>query len=239
MKKNLLSLGLLLMIGGALAQTTSPAPTAASLAVGTTCTGATQMTNMDDLSRITQVVLHERQGRDRGWWAQMRDCYWPDSLVKLTWFTGPGPEFVTRSEAMVKGGSLSVHRLGPPVIQLSGNRALVEVSAAIEAPTVWQGVNAYLSSYCRIFYRVERRGDEWRIMSLDTIYERDTLTPSVPGEVVKVDPKSLEGKRQPYALLALLLEQRGFPVGNDQLGDDQPQNVAAFYDGAFRWLNGN
>lgn len=197
------------------------------------------MREMDDLSRITQVVLHERQGRDRGWWAQMRDCDWPDSLVKLTWFTGPGPEFVTRSEVMVKAGSLSVHRLGPPVIQLKGNRALVEAPAVIEAPTTWEGVRAYLSSYCRIFYRLERRDGEWRIMSLDTIYERDTLTPAVPGETVRVDPRALEGKRQPYALLALLLGQRGFPVGNDQLGDDQRDGVAAFYDQAFRWLNGS
>lgn len=26
---------------------------------------------MDDVTEITQLVLKERQGRDRGWWEQM------------------------------------------------------------------------------------------------------------------------------------------------------------------------
>ncbi|MGW5640638.1 hypothetical protein ACWEWQ_38800, partial [Streptomyces sp. NPDC003832] len=35
-----------------------------------------------DVALVTQVVLAERQGRDRGWWEQMADRYWPDSTVQ-------------------------------------------------------------------------------------------------------------------------------------------------------------
>ncbi len=29
---------------------------------------------VDDASAVTQLVLAERQGRDRGWWEQMASC---------------------------------------------------------------------------------------------------------------------------------------------------------------------
>ncbi len=38
-----------------------------------------------DIAVITQVVLGERQGRDRGWWDQMAAAYWLDSTVRLSW----------------------------------------------------------------------------------------------------------------------------------------------------------
>ena len=47
-----------------------------------------------DVALITQVVLAERQGRDRGWWDQMLAAYWPDSTVRLSWYTGDGAGFV-------------------------------------------------------------------------------------------------------------------------------------------------
>jgi hypothetical protein len=31
-----------------------------------------------DLIANTQLVLHERAGRDLGWWRQMRECWDPD-----------------------------------------------------------------------------------------------------------------------------------------------------------------
>jgi hypothetical protein len=36
-----------------------------------------------DGAAIARLVLHERQGRDRGWWEQMASTYWPDSQVDL------------------------------------------------------------------------------------------------------------------------------------------------------------
>jgi hypothetical protein len=39
---------------------------------------------------LVQVIAHEREGRDRGWWDQMAGCYHPDSRVRSMWFTGTG-----------------------------------------------------------------------------------------------------------------------------------------------------
>ena len=38
-----------------------------------------------DITMITQRVLRERESRDTGKWDQMRDCFHPDSLVRLSW----------------------------------------------------------------------------------------------------------------------------------------------------------
>ena len=52
-----------------------------------------------DTSAITQCVLTERESRDLGRWARMRECFHPDSIVRISWFQGSGPDFVERSIA--------------------------------------------------------------------------------------------------------------------------------------------
>jgi hypothetical protein len=48
-------------------------------------------TPLDD---VTQLILRERQCRDRGWWNQMAGCFAADSRVELSWFNGRGVDFV-------------------------------------------------------------------------------------------------------------------------------------------------
>ncbi len=192
---------------------------------------------MDDINSISQVVLHERQGRDRGWWSQMNDCFWPDSTVALSWFSGSGPDFVSRSAAMSERGDRAVHRLGPPVIDVNGDRALVEISTGVEFRIDWQGIPADLISYTRLNYRLERRDGQWKIHSLNAIYERDTLTAAIPGQTLTFDPQSVTSYRASYALIAASLSLRGYSVRNDLLGDDQPEQVQSFYAEERAWLN--
>lgn len=84
--------------------------------------------SMTDIDVVTQTVLLERQGRDRGWWDQMRACYWPDSTVTLSWYRGDGPGFVDASEAMTGRGEASMHRLSAPTVQIVADRAPSPVS---------------------------------------------------------------------------------------------------------------
>ncbi|MET9254544.1 nuclear transport factor 2 family protein [Streptomyces sp. NPDC003717] len=193
---------------------------------------------MTDIDEVTQLVLRERQGRDRGWWDQMRACYWPDSTVTVSWYRGDGPGFVDGSEAMSGRGDLSVHRLSPPVVQIVADRAFVEVPAAIEVRTEIDGVSADLVSYTRIVYRAGRREGRWGILSLDCVYERDTAQPAVPGTRLAIPPEELAPYRPPYAILARQLARRGYDVNTDLLGDDQPERTAAFYAETLRWLRG-
>ncbi|OIJ63480.1 hypothetical protein WN71_033985 [Streptomyces mangrovisoli] len=190
------------------------------------------------MAHVTRTVLLERQGRDRGWWDQMRACYWPDSTVTLSWYRGDGPGFVDASEAMSGRGDSSVHRLSPPVVHVAGGRAFAETPARIEVRTRVDGVLADLVSHTRIVHRLERRAGRWGIVALDCVYERDTLTPAHPGGRLVVPPEELAAHRAPYAVLAWHLARRGYDVAGDLLGDDRPERTAAFYADTLCWLRG-
>ncbi|MFE9687227.1 nuclear transport factor 2 family protein [Streptomyces sp. NPDC006285] len=190
-----------------------------------------------DVIAVTQLVLHERQGRDREWWDAMHESYAPDSVVRLSWFRGSGPEFVAQSQRMAGRGDRAIHRLGPPIVDVHGERALVELPAVIEVTTELDDVETVLASCARLLYRAVKTAGEWRIVSLDPVYERDTLTPAVPGSDVRVDMEELKRYRVPYRFLAYVLRHRGYDVGDDLYGDDRPDEVVRLYGEAHLWLN--
>ncbi|SEP15051.1 nuclear transport factor 2 family protein [Amycolatopsis saalfeldensis] len=191
-----------------------------------------------EITEITQLVLHERQGRDRGWWDQMRSCFHDDATVRLSWFRGSGAGFVAESEKMAGRGDTAVHRLSPPVVHCRGDRALAEVPAVIEMRTVLDGTEVDLASAARLNYRVERRGGRWLLASLDPVYERDSLTAAHPGVRLDVGPADLAEYRPSYRFLSYLLSRRGYTIGDDLYGDDRPDQATAFYDDARNWLGG-
>jgi hypothetical protein len=58
---------------------------------------------------------------------------------------------------------------------------------AIEFRTWIHEVEVDLISYARGVYRLELRDGRIAIWDLSTIYERDTLTPVVPGDTIGID----------------------------------------------------
>jgi len=129
--------------------------------------------------------------------------------------------------------------LAPPAVRIVGGRAFAEMPAAIEVRAVLDGVTADLVSCTRILYRLERREGRWGIVALDCAYERDTATPAVPGEHLTIGPEDLTPHRAPYAILAWPLARRGYEVSPDLLGDDRPEQTAAFYAETRKWLQGS
>ena len=92
-----------------------------------------------DITAITQLIVRERESRDLARWQQMRDCFWPDSLVPVSWFQGNGADFVTGSIDMAKRGVPAKHRLAPILVTLSGTRAIASLTAIIDLPVNLQG----------------------------------------------------------------------------------------------------
>jgi hypothetical protein len=178
-----------------------------------------------DITAITQLILRERTSRDTADWEVMRDCFHPDSKVKLSWFDGSGPEFVEGSIDMAKRGMFARHRVAPILVTLAADRAVASLTAIIDIPRAIDGIDLMLSAHGRFIYRVERRNEVWRIYSFDCIYMRDELTPAIPGQPVSMEPAEVEGFRASYRNLAWCLMKTGYEVDRDLPGDDKPETV--------------
>ena len=179
-----------------------------------------------DITLIAQLILRERESRDLGNWEQMRDCFHPDSIVRISWFNGSGPDFVAGSIDMAKRGMLAKHRLAPILVNLAGDRAVASLSAIIDIPMVIEDVELTLSAYGLFIYRAERRDDVWRIYGFDCIYRRDEMTPAILGQTVDIDLGEMKTFRSSYRNLAYCLHLTGYSVDPDLPGEDRPDTVA-------------
>lgn len=188
------------------------------------------------VSAVTQLILTERESRDFGRWQTMRDCFHPDSQVRISWFTGNGEDFVKGSIDMARRGVLAKHRLGPVRVRLAGERAVATLSAIIDIPVSIGGIEAQLSSHAIFLYRTERRDGRWRLNSFEGIYRRDELQPAIPGETVPVTAAQLAGFRPSYRMLSFVLTSQGYTVNPDLPGEDRPESVAAIERVMEDWL---
>ena len=158
-----------------------------------------------DVSAVSQLVLRERVSRDLGLWEQMRDCFHDDSVVRISWFSGSGPEFVRRSIEMAERNVQASHRLGPIFVTLAGHRAIAQLALTVDIPFILNGIEVMMSSHTRLLLRAERRKSVWRISGFDAIYLRDEIIPAIPGQTVVVDPEALKAFRPTYRLLSYCL----------------------------------
>jgi hypothetical protein len=188
-----------------------------------------------DVTAVAQLVLLERECRDLGRWNRMRECFHADSLIRLSWFTGTGADFVTGSIEMARRGVLAKHRLGPPLVRLAGDRAVASLGGSIDIPAKIDGVEAQLSSHARFLYRAERRADIWKISAFDAVYVRDELVAAIPGQTIQVPASELTRFRTSYRMLSYVLSTQGYKVNPDLPGDDRPDIVQALEKEVFDW----
>lgn len=197
--------------------------------------------DMSDTCAISQVVLTERQGMDRGWRDQQLSCFREDSTVRVTWFQGSGPEFVAAATAISKqflsgGDGFGGHRMGPILVKVVGDRAVAECSANIDIVSDTFGARATVRSHGRAVYRMVRTESEWKIYAFEWIYEHDELIPAVPGQAVQVDLHKLAEYRVSYQFLSYFQGIHGVQADQELPGEDRPELIAAFYQGVYDWL---
>jgi len=189
-----------------------------------------------DISAVTQLILRERESRDLQRWDTLLQCYWPDSLIRVSWFKGNAEDFVNGSRDMAKRGVPAKHRLGPVLVTLSGQRAIASLAAIIDLPVKLKGVEATLSAHARFLYRAEKRDGRWGIVGFDAYYMRDEMTPAIPGQVIPIDAKEISAFRPTYRMLSYYLKSQGFEIDSNLPGEDRPDLVAALNREIFDWV---
>ncbi len=192
-----------------------------------------------DRQLITELAQGEWARRDARQWDRLLDCYHPDARVVVTWFDGSAEEFVQRSRDPAHAGrGRTVHQLGPSLVELDGDRALVDTACAILIRRHVEGVACDVTAYCRHRSRVERLDGQWRLHSLVGVYYKNTLTPVVPGTAPKLDTDRLSRYRPSYDFQCYYREQQGEPVFSNRPGLDRPDLIEKLETADSAWLSG-
>lgn len=185
---------------------------------------------------LFSLVKQERLARDRGDWATMAALYWPDSTVRVTWFTGTGEEFIEMSKARGRGDN-GMHTINPVRCQRSGDRAVVESPGQILIRPHIDGVEVDLTAWCRFIARLERRDGEWRLTLFDSIYVKDRVDPVDPAAHLVLDQARLAQARPSYRHLTYLNRQGGYTVPDDLPGVDRPDELDSYYEAHKQWVD--
>ena len=130
---------------------------------------------MSSVTEVGQLVVRERQCRVRMLAAELLACFHEDATVETSWSEGSAAAFVSGTATRSASSGPIINRVGPPVVEVHGQRAFVELPSTTTRWIPVNGVEAVLVSFMRLLYRVEQRAGAWKISSLHAVNEGDTL----------------------------------------------------------------
>ena len=192
-----------------------------------------------DTLAIADLIQMERLYRDQQQWENLREMYHPDAHICIGWFRGSRDAYVESSRQLEsrKPGWHLTHITSPTQVHLHHERALAETNTLIIRRSLLHEVLIDATIYCRLVSRVERRQGIWRMLTLDAIYEKDTVVPVYPEERPPLDRAELTQAPGAYQFTAYNLQRLGYHVDPEQLcSTTEPERVARFYQEAYTWL---
>lgn len=208
----------------------------AVLFVGGPALGDDGAREYQDRSDISQVVYRWGFYRDHGMWDELLDTFHPDGDIQLTWYIGKFEGFVKASEAMAEKGAASSHVMKPPIVEVSGNRAIAITPATIMARAN-PGVELDVTSNTYFFDFFEKRSGSWKVSKRVCVYQKDRMDSVSPSlrfwfmswfiDTDKFDPA--------YKHLGAALESQGFAVLPGQVVDNTEESRKLYEEGQ-NWL---
>ena len=192
---------------------------------------------MTDYEAINNLIVSERLYRVSHRDKELAECYAEDAQIHTSWQSGGVKSFVGQHPTEAAKESFNVNRCGGALIHQNGVRAFVEYPSTTIRTVKVNGVDAVLTSYMRLLYRVEKRGGVWKIVDMMSLNEADELQPVIAGTDLQIRPEDVAGLRISYRWLAYTRMQAGDKVSNDLPGVDRPDDVRKIYAEAEAWLN--
>jgi hypothetical protein len=193
-----------------------------------------------DREELFDLVRRERFARDQRRFDVMRDCFHDNAYVRTSWYDGYGGEaYVEATKKLMGPSGGGKHWVFPAYAKINGDRATVESPSKIFGRTELNGVKVDYHVYCRFFSRAVRQNGNWKILSFQVLWETDELRPVNSSDPQPVDWDMLATFRPSYRFLSYIQTTRGVVVNPNLLGDDQPEQLAAFHRGEDEWLAGN
>lgn len=190
--------------------------------------------NVTDKFSIKELIEFERFCRDNAQWEEMKKCFAENSNVKVSWFNGTGQEFVDASSKME---TYAPHKLLDTLVWLNNDKAVAITMATIQMRMEIQGHLLELNSDVKLLYKTQKINGLWSIISMEGIYEKDSLLPVSPADGIVIPKEEIEKYRSSYANLSYALSKKGYPIDSNLPGIDKPESVAKLYQESENWLN--
>lgn len=143
-------------------------------------------------------------------------------------FQGDIDGFVDGSRRMAQGGTGAIHTICPVEVHLNGEKAVSESTGSISIRFEHEGHEFDCVSITRFVSRLQKVTGEWKLLTLEAIYERDYIMSIMPSPSARLDVPSLSAGRQSYKCIAWLLSKKGFAVAQDLPGTDRPTSSEEF-----------
>jgi hypothetical protein len=176
--------------------------------------------------------------RDYRQWDRVRET-WHDGGVMMTTWGGRGTpeEFAVAAEKGFQHGDRMLHSNGGTAVDIVGDRAVAQTKLRIMQRGLVEGVLCDVICIGRDYDFCERRNGRWGFVLRQPIYERDSINPVDPSEVVKLDRKKLAALPDGYSRLGYLQRDLGYSISNRLPILDGPETEALYRAGK-AWLSG-
>ncbi|OIV42605.1 nuclear transport factor 2 family protein [Flavobacterium johnsoniae] len=190
--------------------------------------------NVIDKFNIKELIEFERFCRDNAQWEEMKKCFAENSTVAISWFKGSGHEFVTASSKMA---TYAPHKLFDTLVWLNKDKAVAITMATIQIRMEIEGHLLELQSDVKLLYKTQKINNVWAIISMEGIYEKDSLLPVSPADGIKIPKEEIAKFRPSYANMSYALSKSGYPIDVNLPGIDKPETVSKLYQESEDWLN--
>ena len=175
--------------------------------------------------------------RDAADWDKFRTVWADNGRMMATWFQGSAEDFIKVSIEGFKRGIYILHFLGGSEIQIQGTRAIAQTKMTISQRGDVHGVECDIVCTGRFYDLIELTGSGWRVVLRQPIYERDRMTPLMPGKVFDLNPEIIKLYPDGYRHLAYFQHSLGYQVKRDMPGLIGSRLESLLKNGR-NWLNG-
>ena len=194
--------------------------------------------DVSDRGTISELINAWVYYRDHGNWDQLRETFWPEGTISMSWFDGQFEQFIDSSKQMSEKGNPTKHIIAQPFIKINGNRAVSEANVTLLARGSVGPLEIDLTAYVRFYDLLEKRDGVWRILKRTAIYEKDRMDCVKPSFLFWVANFFINLKKYPKAcrFLCFALEKAGQEVVKN-IVEDRSEKLEFLHKEGDDWIS--
>jgi len=195
--------------------------------------------SVSDREAIFELIHAWAYHRDRGNWEKLKDTFWPEGTISISWFDGPFQQFVDSSREMADTGAQSKHIISHPFIKINGHRAVSEANVTLQVRGGKGPIEMDLTAYARFYDLLEKREGVWRILKRTAIYEKDRMDSVKPSLLFWIAHFFINLKKYPksFRFSGFAFEKAGLELKNNIIQDNSEESKLLYKEGD-DWLSG-